>query len=171
MTITRIKKEEVLHLQTMSIETFTDTFAEQNSEENLHAYLETAYQLEKLKAELDHPASEFYFLFVGDERAGYLKINHNGAQTEDMGDDALEIERIYIHQAFQNQGLGNRLFKKALERASDLDKQFIWLGVWEENHNAIQFYEKKGFTHVSAHPFYMGDEEQIDLIMKKAIHS
>ncbi|WP_373975817.1 hypothetical protein [Geomicrobium sp. JCM 19039] len=85
MTITRIKKEEVLHLQTMSIETFTDTFAEQNSEENLHAYLETAYQLEKLKAELDHPASEFYFLFVGDERAGYLKINHNGAQTEDMG--------------------------------------------------------------------------------------
>lgn len=58
---------------------------------------------------------------------------------------------------------------KAIEIAKENDKSAIWLGVWEKNENAIGFYEKSGFVQTSSHSFFMGDEEQIDLIMVKKL--
>jgi diamine N-acetyltransferase len=86
-----------------------------------------------------------------------------------MGDEALEIERIYIKKQFQKHGLGTSLYNKALEMAAALDKKKVWLGVWEKNDNAIAFYKKMGFVQVGSHSFYMGDEEQTDLIMIKSL--
>ena len=38
--------------------------------------------------------------------AGYLKVNEGDAQTEQVVPNALEVERIYLKQDFQHQGLG-----------------------------------------------------------------
>jgi len=86
-----------------------------------------------------------------------------------MGDDSLEIERIYIRNKYQGKGLGKHLFNKAMEIAVAQNKKSIWLGVWEKNNNAIGFYEKIGFIQTGAHSFFMGDEEQIDIIMTKTL--
>lgn len=99
--------------------------------------------------------------------AGYLKVNIDGAQTEKMGNESLEIERIYIRSKFQKHGLGKYLLNTAMEIAIERNKKKIWLGVWEKNENALAFYKKMGFVQAGAHSFYMGDEEQIDFIMTK----
>ncbi|XUD04145.1 hypothetical protein IGJ34_002114 [Enterococcus sp. AZ177] len=79
----------------------------------------------------------------------------------------MEIERIYIDSDFKRLGLGKMLYNKAIERAKELNKTAIWLGVWERNFSAMKFYRKMGFTQVGAHSFFMGEDEQTDLIMKK----
>jgi len=48
-------------------------------------------------------------------------------------------------------------------------KKKIWLGVWEKNENALAFYNKMGFVQTGTHFFYMGDEEQTDIIMMKTL--
>ena len=101
--------------------------------------------------------------------AGYLKVNISHAQSEEMGNEALEVERIYIKNTYQKHGLGKRLIHKAIEIAMELNKKNIWLGVWEKNVNAIAFYEKMGFVKTGTHSFYMGDEEQTDYIMLKTL--
>ncbi|MFE4521986.1 GNAT family N-acetyltransferase [Cytobacillus firmus] len=172
MTI-NIKKctvEDLSRLQDISYETFTETFKDQNSPDNMEAYLEKAFNLKQLEAELSHPSSQFYFVECEGETAGYLKVNTDEAQTEEMGDEALEIERIYIRSPFQKQGLGKYLFHKALESAMELNKKKIWLGVWEKNEKAISFYKKMGFVQTGVHSFYMGDEEQTDFIMAKTLN-
>ena len=171
MTI-RMKKcsvEELHALQKISIETFNATFKDQNSPENMKSYLDRAFNLKQLEKELSNIYSDFYFIYFNSEIAGYLKINVNGAQSEEMGHDSLEIERIYIKKKFQRHGLGKVLFNKALEVASEHNKKKIWLGVWEKNENAISFYKKMGFIKVGAHSFFMGDEEQTDFIMEKTL--
>ncbi len=45
----------------------------------------------------------------------------------------------------------------------------MWLGVWEYNPKAIAFYETLGFKVIGAHSFFMGEEEQTDLIMSKQL--
>ncbi|MFC4618907.1 GNAT family N-acetyltransferase [Camelliibacillus cellulosilyticus] len=170
MTIT-IKKctlEDLLVLQKIGYETFNDTFKHQNSPENLKAYLERAFNLKQLEKELSNISSQFFFVYFKDEVAGYLKVNINDAQTEEMGDEALEIERIYIKNEFQKQGLGKCLMNKVLEIAMKRNKKKIWLGVWEKNKNAIAFYKKMGFVQAGSHSFYMGDEKQTDIIMVKS---
>lgn len=161
--------EDLGLLQDISIETFKDTFQNQNSPENMKAYLERAFNLNQLEKELSNTASEFYFIYADEEIAGYLKVNADDAQTERMGADSLEIERIYIRKTHRKQGLGKYLVQKAIEIAAKRNKKKIWLGVWEQNENAIAFYHKMGFVQTGAHSFYMGDEEQIDYIMTKAI--
>ncbi len=161
--------EDLQTLQEISIKTFNDTFKEQNSPENMKSYLESAFNLNQLKKELSNIYSQFFFVYLNNEVAGYLKININEAQSEDMGDESLEIERIYIQNNFQKHGLGKLLLNKAIEVAMELNKKKIWLGVWEENENAIAFYKKMGFVQTGTHSFHMGDEEQLDFIMTKTL--
>lgn len=161
--------EDLQILQEVSIETFSDTFKDQNSPENMKAYLEKAYTSKKLEQELTNTSSQFFFIYLNAELAGYLKVNIDDAQSEEMDSDSLEIERIYVRSKFQKQGLGKYLMKKAIEIAGELNKKVIWLGVWEKNHNAIAFYSKNGFVKTGAHSFYMGDEEQVDYILTKTL--
>ena len=161
--------EDIHTLQEISYETFNEAFKDQNSPENMKAYLEKAFNLEQVKIEMSHRSSHFYFVYVHDAVAGYLKVNTGDAQSEEMGDEALEIERLYIKSRFQKHGLGKYLLKKAEEIATEQQLKNIWLGVWEKNENAIAFYKKMGFVEVGAHSFFMGDEEQTDLIMTKPI--
>ncbi|MBD1382348.1 GNAT family N-acetyltransferase [Metabacillus arenae] len=171
MTI-NIKKctlEDSRKLQEISCETFNETFKHQNSLENMNAYLERAFNLKQLEKELSNISSQFFFVYFNSEVAGYLKVNTNDAQSEEMGDESLEIERIYIKNTFQKHGLGKYLLNKAMEITMEHNKKKIWLGVWEKNENAIAFYKKMGFVQTGAHSFYMGDEEQIDFIMTKTL--
>ena len=161
--------QDLRKLQEISYETFNETFKDQNSPENMNAYLEKAFNLKQLESELSNISSQFYFVYFHNEVAGYLKVNTNEAQSEEMGDESLEVERIYIKGNFQKHGLGKLLLNKAMEIAMESKKKKIWLGVWEKNENAIAFYKKMGFVQTGAHSFYMGDEEQTDLIMTKTL--
>lgn len=156
-------------LQEISIETFNDTFKEQNSPENMKAYLDKAFNADQLEKELSNLSSEFYLIYFHEEAAGYLKVNRNDAQSETMGEESLEIERIYIRYKFQGKGLGKYLLNQAVDIAVSHHKKRIWLGVWEKNENAIAFYKKMGFVQTGAHSFYMGDEEQVDFVMTRTL--
>lgn len=167
--ITMCTRDDLQILQEISIETFKDTFNDQNSPENMKDYLKRAFNFEQLETELSNISSKFFFVYFKYEVAGYLKVNTDDAQSEEMGDESLEIERIYIKNKFQKHGLGKYLLKKAIEIAKEDNKKKIWLGVWEQNENAIAFYQKMGFVQTAAHSFYMGDEEQTDFIMTKTL--
>ncbi|WP_047986387.1 GNAT family N-acetyltransferase [Ornithinibacillus californiensis] len=167
--IRKCKLDDLHILREISIKTFKDTFKDQNSPDNMRAYLENAFNVKQLETELSNTSSEFYFIYSSDELAGYLKINMSDAQSEDMGEEALEIERIYIRKQFQKHGFGKYLLNKAIEIAIKHGKKEVWLGVWEKNQNAIAFYEKIGFVQTGSHSFYMGTEEQVDLIMFKIL--
>jgi diamine N-acetyltransferase len=156
-------------LQEISCETFIETFKDQNSPENMNAYLERAFHHNQLEKELSTISSQFFFVYFNNEVAGYLKVNTQDAQSEKMGEDSLEIERIYIRAKFQKLGLGKYLINKAIEIAEEQGKNKIWLGVWEKNEKAIAFYKKIGFVQAGTHSFHMGDEEQIDFIMIKPL--
>ncbi|MDT8862583.1 GNAT family N-acetyltransferase [Alkalihalobacillus sp. MEB130] len=167
--IKKCTREDLPLLQEISIETFNDTFKDQNSPENMKAYLERAFTVKQLETELLNLSSQFFFVYVNNEVAGYVKVNTDHAQSEEMGEESLEIERIYIKSKFQKCGLGTYLLNKAMEMAREGNKKKVWLGVWEKNENAIAFYKNMGFVQTGAHSFYMGDEEQVDFIMTKTI--
>lgn len=160
---------DVDELRAVSIETYTDTFGAFNSDENMRIYLEDAYNRGKLLAELETTNSQFYFLKVNNDTVGYLKLNVDDAQTEYINDNLLEVERIYVRTAFLRHGYGTQLIQAAEEIARNLGVAGIWLGVWEHNQRALHFYSKMGFHHIGQHAFFMGDDEQLDLIYYKDI--
>lgn len=146
--------------------TFVTYFKEFNSEQNLSQYVNKAFTTDKLTAEIANPNSAFYFAKLNNEIVGYLKVNFAEAQTELNDATSLEIERIYVIENFIGKQVGHFLFEKALKIANKNKLNYIWLGVWEQNYRAIRFYEKQNFVTFDKHVFQMGNEMQIDYLMK-----
>lgn len=162
----KIGIEEIDKLQKIGQQTFFETFAEVNSEENMKEYLKNNFSVENLSNQLTNPNSEFYFAIRGNETLGYLKLNFGEEQTELKDKNGLEIERIYVLKEFHGSKIGQLLYAKALEVAKKQDLNYLWLGVWEENYRALNFYKKNGFVEFDKHIFKLGNDEQTDLLMK-----
>ena len=167
--IRAISISDLAQLQKIGKTTFAETFTEHNTKEDLDKYLEESFSNEKLSSELNNPYSSFYFAEIEDNVVGYLKINLGASQTELKDNEALEIERIYVLQAYHGKKIGQLLFNKAIEIAKEHKAQYVWLGVWEENHRALQFYKKNGFVQFDTHIFKLGNDEQTDIMMKLAL--
>jgi ribosomal protein S18 acetylase RimI-like enzyme len=164
--IKKIALQDLDALQKISKETFQESFAAENTAENMAKYVEEGFSAEKLGKEILEQNSAFYVVTVGKELLGYLKINLGNAQTELKEVDGLEIERIYVLRAQQGKGIGNLLFEKAMAIAKENKLRYIWLGVWEKNTGAIEFYKQKGMEIFDSHVFRLGDEEQLDYLMR-----
>ncbi|WP_276967966.1 GNAT family N-acetyltransferase [Chryseobacterium sp.] len=167
--INKASAEDLEIVQSLGIQTFSETFAEDNTEEALKKYLEESFNTEKIKSELNNPDSHFYIAWEEDNPIGYLKVNTGSAQTELKDDTSLEIERIYVKKSHHGKKVGQLFYNQALETAQQLKKSYLWLGVWEENLRALQFYRKNGFVEFNKHIFRLGEEEQTDLMMKKIL--
>lgn len=167
--ITKIGIEDILALQKLGRQTFFETYAAGNTEENMRDYLENDFALEKLQSELEEPNTSFYFANLNGENIGYLKLNFDAAQTELKAQNALEIERIYVLEDHQGKKIGQKLYEKALQIATQTKVAYIWLGVWEHNPKAMGFYQKNGFKVFDKHIFKLGDDLQTDFMMKKSM--
>ncbi len=161
--------DQLHELQAISRQTFVDTFAKDNTEENMQLYLEEGLSLTKLSEELHEPNTSFYFARLDQLVVGYLKLNFGNSQTELSVEQAIEIERIYVLNAHQGKGIGQRLFEKVIEMAKAKNATYIWLGVWEKNHRAMGFYQKNGFVAFDKHIFRLGHDEQTDVLMKRML--
>jgi diamine N-acetyltransferase len=164
--IVSITKEDLIQLQKISRHTFLETFEATNTNENMTAYLEKSFSSSQLLSELNNKNSAFYFAKHKEQIIGYLKLNHGEAQTESVDINTLEIERIYVLKKFYGKAVGQLLLNRAVEVANSLQISSIWLGVWEDNQRAISFYTKNKFIPFDKHSFKLGDDEQIDILMK-----
>jgi len=166
MDIRLIDIQSVEVLQRLAHQTFFETFAEVNSPENMQKYLDENLSIEMLSKELTNKASQFYIAFDEEKPVGYLKVNSGDAQTELKDERGLELERIYVLKDFQGMSIGYLLFEKARSIFLAGNYDYLWLGVWEHNTKALNFYRKLGFIEFDKHIFKLGDEEQTDLMMK-----
>lgn len=158
--------EDLETLQLISEKTFTETFAAVNTPENLANYIEQSFNSEQLSMEINNQNSQFFLAFSASEPVGYLKINFGDAQTETVTKNAIEIHRIYVLQAFHGKKVGQLFLDQVIAVAQQMAVDAIWLGVWEENHRALQFYTKNGFVAFDKHIFTLGDDVQTDLLMQ-----
>ena len=166
LIIVPVTLNDVEKLQTISRITFSQTFMEYNSVQDMDTYLNKNFSIPQLNSEIANTDSEFYFAKDGEMIIGYLKVNTSSAQTEIKDLAAFEIERIYVDQSYLGKKIGQQLFEKAIELAKAKNKSYVWLGVWEENHRALAFYKKNGFVPFDKHIFKLGNDEQTDIMMK-----
>jgi len=169
ISIRQVRADEAVPLQSISRQTFYDAFAAVNTEQDMQKYLDENLSIAKLKAELNEPGSLFYFALDNDKIIGYLKLNFGAAQTDLKENYGVEIERIYVLQAYQSAKVGQQLFEHAIQIANERKADYIWLGVWEHNTRAISFYERNGFITFGKHAFMLGNDEQTDVLMRRPI--
>ena len=165
ITIRRASLNDAALLKNLGAQTFQETFAEHNTADDMKMYLEKNFTVDHLLAELNDNLSEFYIAEHFTTAVGYVKLRA-GHEPDQLKDHAIEIERLYSLKNYIGKGVGKFLIQTAFQKAKDKGFETIWLGVWEHNKRAINFYRKFGFEKFGSHIFVLGKDEQTDLLMK-----
>lgn len=152
----------------ISRETFYDTYAADNTKEDMDLYLTTKFADEQILAELEDPLHLFLLAYVGDTLAGYIKLKD--ATHASLGTDpAMEVARFYARKNFHGKGVGKAMMEACIKHAKSLEKQWLWLVVWKQNPRGIQFYQSAGFSICAEAIFVLGEDVQYDWVMKKSL--
>ena len=165
--ISPVTIQDINVLQDLSIETFSETFGQQNPPEDLELYLEKAFNPQQLIKEIMDSNTNFYFIFQEALLAGYIKLKNASLPEHPFLGEALEVERLYVRKEYQHLGLGKHLLDFASEEAQRTHKEYLWLSVWEHNPTAYGFYKSQGYVECGSRHFHLGTLAQTDLIMKK----
>jgi ribosomal protein S18 acetylase RimI-like enzyme len=161
--------DDVDVLRTIGIRTFSEAFADKNTEDDMAAYFKKAFTSQRIEAELRGPEVQFHLAVTNQHIIGYMKINAGDAQSEALGAKHMEIERIYVVAEAQKHGIGQILLDEALCIARNDGARILWLGVWEHNPGAIRFYERNGFVAFGRQDFMLGNDRETDVLMRRRI--
>ncbi|MBI2275325.1 MAG: GNAT family N-acetyltransferase [Bacteroidetes bacterium] len=152
----------------ISRETFYDTFAVHNTVADMDKFMAEQFSKEQLVEEFSQAGHCFFLAWVDDIPAGYIFLKNKSHQA--LGPvSAMEISRLYVRKPFIGKGIGKSLMQKAIAFAEQEQKEWIWLGVWEHNQPAIDFYTAFGYEKFSEHEFILGDDVQLDWLMKRSL--
>lgn len=153
-------------LSKLGAKTFYDTFAKDNTPENIEAYLKISFSPEIQFNELSDPDNIFLIVESENTPIGYAQLVMNSKDETIHRTKPLEIRRIYASREYLGKGVGKELMQATISEARHRGCDCVWLGVWEKNQRAIDFYKKWGFREVGTHLFSVGDDPQNDYVME-----
>jgi len=148
----------------ISRETFYESFAEFNTQADMDKFLAEQFSKKTLMEQVGETGNTFLLAYVDSYPAGYLFLKDTTEAALHTA-NAIEISRIYSRTLFIGKGIGKALMEAAIVQGRSMSKDCIWLGVWEHNHRAIDFYTKFGFSKFSEHDFVLGNDVQRDWLM------
>jgi diamine N-acetyltransferase len=169
VTVRTASHKDASLLSELSTMTFRSAFAQDNTPEDMEAYLTENFSEEKLGQEIADPLATFFIAELSGKPVGYTKLNMGAPDASVTGTKPMELVRLYVLPESIGHGIGARLMKECIDTAMRRGFETLWLGVWEHNHRAIRFYHKWGFEEVGSHIFQLGSDAQTDLIMQRSL--
>lgn len=159
--------EDAVMIADISRQTFYETFAADNKEEDMKKFLDEQFTRGKLILEVGQKENTFLLAYSDNELAGYVKLRDSRSPFPLRNLNALEIARIYVLEKNIGKKIGAALMQASLDFAKKKSKEVVWLGVWEKNLRAIEFYQRWGFEKFDETDFLLGNDVQRDWLMKK----
>lgn len=169
VTIRRGTLADAALLSELGARTFSETFAADNTPEDLAAYVATSFNLAQQTSELEDPGSTFLIAEVNGQAAGYAKLHDGEPEKGVEGAKPIELVRLYVSRDWLGRGVGEQLMRACIDEARQTGHETLWLGVWERNARAQAFYRKWNFRAVGEHMFQLGADLQRDILMERAL--
>ena len=169
LTIRRGTATDAGLLSDLGARTFSETFAADNTPEDLTAYIATSFTVTQLTSELEDPASTFLIAEVDGRAAGYAKLHDGEPEKGVEGVNPVELVRLYVSREWLGRRVGEQLMRTCVDEARQAGHDSIWLGVWERNPRAQAFYRKWNFRDVGEHVFQLGADQQRDIVMERTL--
>jgi diamine N-acetyltransferase len=169
LTIRCANANDASLLSEFGARTFSESFAADNTPEDITAYLASSFNVAQQTAELADSASTFFIAEVAGVAVGYAKL-HVGEPAEGIqGAKQVELVRFYVFRELHGRGVGDALMSACVDAAQKAGHKTIWLGVWERNARAQAFYRRWNFRVVGEHVFQLGADAQTDILMERAL--
>jgi ribosomal protein S18 acetylase RimI-like enzyme len=169
VVIRRAQPADAARLAEFAARTFSETFAADNSAENMALHLARTYGTPQQTGEIANPGMITIVAEFREGLAGYAQLREGPAPDGVQGKSPIELLRFYVDRPWHGQGLARRLMRAVDEEAIRHGASTLWLAVWERNERAKAFYAKCGFADVGSKVFMLGNDKQRDRVMARSV--
>jgi ribosomal protein S18 acetylase RimI-like enzyme len=151
--------------------TFLEAFAGTLRGSDIFGHCARMHSLQRYRDWLHDPSMDLWVAeaAAGAAPVGYCVLSPAELPLADLQEADAEVKRVYLLHRFQGLGLGRRLMDTARDRAQQLGKRRLLLGVYAQNHAAIGFYQTLGYHPVGTRTFRVGQTDCQDLILALAL--
>lgn len=161
-----VASTQAVQLAEFGARTFYESFAADNSVDDMRRHLESAWSPEKQLAELRNPDIDTFVITDDSGRwLGFAQMRANKVSDGVPEQGSIELWRFYVDKPFHGKGVAGGLMDSVKQRARRRGATSLWLGVWERNERAKAFYAKHGFSQVGRQVFVVGSDPQTDHVM------
>lgn len=169
LTIRRATVADAATLADIGARTFRETFAADNTAEDMAAHLAAAFGLPQQTAELTSPDYVTLFVYDGDAVAGFAQVRRHDPPACVEGPAPVELHRFYVDQRWHGRGVAAALMAECVAVVRAFGGRTVWLSVWEHNPRARAFYAKCGFRQTGTTEFWLGPDCQTDHVLERAL--
>ena len=160
---------DALPLSRLATKIYRETFEHTCDPNDLAAFLASAYNESKQRAEIASPDMVTLLVECDGQPGAYAQLKFREAPACVTGPAPMEISRFYVDHAFHGHGVAHRLMKEIDDIARARGIRTMWLGVWERNDRAQAFYRKYGFERVGEQSFVVGTDVQTDWVVERRL--
>jgi ribosomal protein S18 acetylase RimI-like enzyme len=171
-TIRQAATTDAAAISELGTQVFAATFAHAVEPHDLRAFLEQSYSTTASAADLGDAMKDVIVATdVDGQIAGFAYLTRGSGEPPCVGHvpDRAKLQRVYVRTSAHGKGVGRLLATTVEAMARDQGFKNIWLGVWEENKNAIAAYTKWGYQRVGDQDFVIGSVVRMDHIMLKGV--
>lgn len=148
-------------LASFAAQAFADTYRALSDAQEIADYVAEHFRPEVMAAVIADAACTTLLAWVGEQLAGYAIVK-SGQAPGCVNGPAAQLWRLYLGERFIGQGLGAQLMRAAQAVARQQGAATLWLGVYDRNVRAVQFYERFGFSKVGEREFLFGGQIYFD---------
>jgi len=149
--------------------TFYDSFAADNTPEDMQSHLDSTFSPQLQLAEIRNPDIDTLIVLDQGRWAGFAQLRAGKRSAGVPEEGSIELWRFYVDKAWHGQGMATGLMEAVKQRARQRGASTLWLGVWQRNARAQAFYRKHGFTKVGSQVFVVGSDPQTDDVLLCAL--
>lgn len=149
-------------LAAFAAQAFADTYRALSDPQEIADYVAEHFHPERVAAVLADAACTTLVAQLGEQLAGYAIVRAGPPPACVTGPRPIELWRLYLGQGFIGQGLGARLMHEVHALARRQGAGTLWLGVYDRNVRAVDFYRRGGFSQVGGREFLFGGQVYID---------
>jgi len=154
-------------LTDLGARSFLEAYNDVKAAKDLNDYITTAFVKNEIESSIKNNQTIFLIAYCDDEAVGYVKLRwdrtHPNLSNNEMN---VELERIYVLRNYWKHKIGAALMTEAIQFSKTKSYDYLWLGVWQKNNRAIDFYLKMSFEIFGTKKFYVGEEENDDYVMR-----
>ncbi|MEZ4660386.1 MAG: GNAT family N-acetyltransferase [Caldilineaceae bacterium] len=169
MRVRRAKEADAEELALLCSDVFRCTYGHVIPPHTLNSYLRRAFFTDALQQSLASPSNHFWVAEQNETLSGVCKLAVVDAPPCVQASRPIELVNLYVGAIHQQHGIGTALMAAALALLAASVHDVLWLCVWEQNMNAIRFYQRWGFQQVGWHNIWVDDVCFRDLVMVREI--
>ncbi|STR45819.1 GNAT family N-acetyltransferase [Iodobacter fluviatilis] len=151
------------NLAALAIQVWLHTYATSGIRQDISAYVLSAFTPDKFTTLINDPRYQLLITEINQHLVAYAQIDFASEDQPEFG--SVELQTLYVQEAFTGQGLGSKLLAYCEEIIAD---RTYWLSSNSNNHRAIAFYARQGFVQHGVTYFEFGGNQYENKVLVKA---